>query len=258
MSVIPSGSGASSCICSFFFSSRRRHTRWNCDWSSDVCSSDLMAAEAVGTPVMNALGRPIKAAFRALTPTRTIGRIAGESMTPSSADVVRTAEGRVMPHEVSDSGLLHFLGNIVEGSPFSRQTAENFVKDRRQMFVRQAEDLITERGHLPRADPQDAGELIKQARIGQASSRAAAMTRSLDERTAQASEDALIQAKAIRATAEDEYLRAVGETDAAMGAVRGRFGATAGVEQMGDRTLQAMKVAHDLARKEASQIYNQA
>src|SRR3989338_9006617 len=25
----------------FFCSSRRRHTRWNCDWSSDVCSSDL-------------------------------------------------------------------------------------------------------------------------------------------------------------------------------------------------------------------------
>src|SRR6267143_6330638 len=28
----------------FFFSSRRRHTRWNCDWSSDVCSSDLVGA----------------------------------------------------------------------------------------------------------------------------------------------------------------------------------------------------------------------
>src|SRR5689334_24663898 len=28
----------------FFFSSRRRHTRWNCDWSSDVCSSDLSIA----------------------------------------------------------------------------------------------------------------------------------------------------------------------------------------------------------------------
>src|SRR4030095_5024640 len=26
---------------SFFFSSRRRHTRSLCDWSSDVCSSDL-------------------------------------------------------------------------------------------------------------------------------------------------------------------------------------------------------------------------
>src|SRR5947207_8216508 len=27
---------------SFFFSSRRRHTRSLCDWSSDVCSSDLL------------------------------------------------------------------------------------------------------------------------------------------------------------------------------------------------------------------------
>src|SRR5260370_2236632 len=38
----------------FFFSSRRRHTRFKCDWSSDVCSSDLMlngdgyVAEATG------------------------------------------------------------------------------------------------------------------------------------------------------------------------------------------------------------------
>src|SRR5260370_40848511 len=29
----------------FFFSSRRRHTRFKCDWSSDVCSSDLTAQE---------------------------------------------------------------------------------------------------------------------------------------------------------------------------------------------------------------------
>src|SRR2546427_4121044 len=28
----------------FFFSSRRRHTRFDCDWSSDVCSSDLNAS----------------------------------------------------------------------------------------------------------------------------------------------------------------------------------------------------------------------
>src|SRR5947207_9455167 len=28
-------------FCFFFFSSRRRHTRSLCDWSSDVCSSDL-------------------------------------------------------------------------------------------------------------------------------------------------------------------------------------------------------------------------
>src|SRR5438270_7391703 len=41
----------------FFFSSRRRHTIFDCDWSSDVCSSDLHAiipsdaftAETLGT-----------------------------------------------------------------------------------------------------------------------------------------------------------------------------------------------------------------
>src|SRR5260370_41298516 len=30
----------------FFFSSRRRHTRFKCDWSSDVCSSDLVLSRA--------------------------------------------------------------------------------------------------------------------------------------------------------------------------------------------------------------------
>src|SRR6267143_4004495 len=38
----------------FFFSSRRRHTRWNCDWSSDVCSSDLTRVTA---PISGLTGR---------------------------------------------------------------------------------------------------------------------------------------------------------------------------------------------------------
>src|SRR2546427_866838 len=32
---------------SFFFSSRRRHTRFDCDWSSDVCPSDLLSSVSV-------------------------------------------------------------------------------------------------------------------------------------------------------------------------------------------------------------------
>src|SRR2546427_5591296 len=35
----------------FFFSSRRRHTRFDCDWSSDVCSSDLLVR---GSPAWEA------------------------------------------------------------------------------------------------------------------------------------------------------------------------------------------------------------
>src|SRR6266508_5663354 len=34
----------------FFFSSRRRHTRWPRDWSSDVCSSDLQALKVYAGP----------------------------------------------------------------------------------------------------------------------------------------------------------------------------------------------------------------
>src|SRR5690348_17474392 len=37
-------------VFSFFFSSRRRHTRWTGDWSSDVCSSDLGHASPFTTP----------------------------------------------------------------------------------------------------------------------------------------------------------------------------------------------------------------
>src|SRR2546427_4837221 len=46
----------------FFFSSRRRHTRFDCDWSSDVCSSDLIvhffaAENAVKTKLLRITAR---------------------------------------------------------------------------------------------------------------------------------------------------------------------------------------------------------
>src|SRR2546430_8146570 len=43
-------------VCSvFFFSSRRRHTRFDCDWSSDVCSSDLGAVAVTVFPYLTKL-----------------------------------------------------------------------------------------------------------------------------------------------------------------------------------------------------------
>src|SRR5438309_5829827 len=55
----------------FFFSSRRRHTRWNCDWSSDVCSSDLVLARRyryfpADVGIARALQRPNFAPYDAL------------------------------------------------------------------------------------------------------------------------------------------------------------------------------------------------
>src|SRR6266508_5902525 len=41
----------------FFFSSRRRHTRWPRDWSSDVCSSDLEPGEAMLGQLRHAVPR---------------------------------------------------------------------------------------------------------------------------------------------------------------------------------------------------------
>src|SRR5690625_7145565 len=37
--------------CCFFFSSRRRHTRWPRDWSSDVCSSDLGLRDGINVVI---------------------------------------------------------------------------------------------------------------------------------------------------------------------------------------------------------------
>src|SRR5207253_7778148 len=56
------------------FSSRRRHTRWPRDWSSDVCSSDLMEGAAVAetsyTPFAARKGaRPVRLIVRRVPPT---------------------------------------------------------------------------------------------------------------------------------------------------------------------------------------------
>src|SRR2546430_7813293 len=57
------------CCYFFFFSSRRRHTRFDCDWSSDVCSSDLS----------NDAPEPVKSEFRTIIETQTVGIPLGDA-----------------------------------------------------------------------------------------------------------------------------------------------------------------------------------
>src|SRR6266568_7443863 len=66
----------------FFFSSRRRHTRWNCDWSSDVCSSDL--AQDVQGQVMRTR---LQLSARIALALGITGSVVGLSIGPAGAAV---------------------------------------------------------------------------------------------------------------------------------------------------------------------------
>src|SRR2546429_6440190 len=67
-------------VCFFFFSSRRRHTRCSRDWSSDVCSSDLLAADLTHVAAASKVRIEIDAdripRFEGVTPVEAAG--AGE------------------------------------------------------------------------------------------------------------------------------------------------------------------------------------
>src|SRR6266498_2837107 len=47
-------------MCCFFFSSRRRHTRCGRDWSSDVCSSDLVDLKLLVPAVLKAVAATLR------------------------------------------------------------------------------------------------------------------------------------------------------------------------------------------------------
>src|SRR5690625_5744343 len=57
--------------CFFFFSSRRRHTRWPRDWSSDVCSSDLVLRGRLGREV----GLRLREGILCLRPAEGLARL---------------------------------------------------------------------------------------------------------------------------------------------------------------------------------------
>src|SRR3712207_9326981 len=85
----------------FFFSSRRRHTRYWRDWSSDVCSSDLSyTADPNGVgPSTSFRGSPAQKAFPDPSSIRHLGReipIAREFTHPShiSADRKSVVQGK--------------------------------------------------------------------------------------------------------------------------------------------------------------------
>src|SRR3989475_8594735 len=84
----------------FFFSSRRRHTRFDCDWSSDVCSSDLavggMGALLTKLAAMHAANGPAASDITGMLPDFSQGLTAEALWTlPVLTFLVRSEERRV-------------------------------------------------------------------------------------------------------------------------------------------------------------------
>src|SRR5438034_69313 len=85
----------------FFFSSRRRHTRSLCDWSSDVCSSDLvyvgMTRARKSLTLTRAVYRRVfgnEQQLRASQPSRFLSEIPGELVETARGSLAEIGEKR--------------------------------------------------------------------------------------------------------------------------------------------------------------------
>src|SRR6266498_4383720 len=90
-------------VCSilcFFFSSRRRHTRCGRDWSSDVCSSDLVGCIVLVVVVYAVAGL---GALAALMAPVLLGPSPTERIAALEARAVHLAERNRLARELHDS-----------------------------------------------------------------------------------------------------------------------------------------------------------
>src|SRR2546430_10568997 len=78
----------------FFFSSRRRHTRFDCDWSSDVCSSDLQD-RAVVAGIEQVLGALQQTLTEAAVALRRQLEVAGQQRAQRAFRTARRIYGKI-------------------------------------------------------------------------------------------------------------------------------------------------------------------
>src|SRR5256885_10106622 len=100
LGVVDGGqSGWCDVLCVFFFSSRRRHTRLQGDWSSDVCSSDLPVVEQVtGKTSVLMFGESsgaIRAGAYAMAEPKRVERLVLHAFTYTGENAPRSEERRV-------------------------------------------------------------------------------------------------------------------------------------------------------------------
>src|SRR5690348_1198802 len=91
-------------FCFFFFSSRRRHTRWTGDWSSGVCSTDIIA-RIVGAQLTKSLGQT----FLVENHPGATGNIALEMVAKAPADGYTLLVGNVSTNSINENTFAHTL-----------------------------------------------------------------------------------------------------------------------------------------------------
>src|SRR5260370_2478940 len=100
----------------FFFSSRRRHTRFKCDWSSDVCSSDL--------PLPPATAR----AATLLTPRRSVASL-GVSVSSQAVEQRFGAESAGLLHELLQEAVGEVLSSEASAPELLSRFTGVYVQD---------------------------------------------------------------------------------------------------------------------------------
>src|SRR6266581_2360832 len=118
--------------CFFFFSSRRRHTRWTGDWSSDVCSSDLLhcCRSAPGwcegwRRLVSELGTIRVVKFGAEKPRRAHQEVSGATGQVDDAqlfDLARRPAGGQRPKGFAHEEIHHRRRRVVRAARFSCAT----------------------------------------------------------------------------------------------------------------------------------------
>src|SRR5690606_40012170 len=108
----------------FFFSSRRRHTRFSRDWSSDVCSSDLAAA----APGRDAAARIRRASLVLLAGPEPAGRALSGHVADAAEQLPRAAVLRTnhaaRRAEIGRASCRERGGNAVGGASCGATTGE--------------------------------------------------------------------------------------------------------------------------------------
>src|SRR5882762_2811782 len=94
----------------FFFSSRRRHTRFKCDWSSDVCSSDLRLQQSRPRPA------PVESMSARVQPHHSGGQTRMKSSREQFASANAAILGRrdVLGHSFEENLCHHSLVFVIE------------------------------------------------------------------------------------------------------------------------------------------------